>query len=437
MSGPGYTDFPVPYAVRFTWSGNYMHDAYWSVAEQGYSNVSHGCVNIAPANAAIYYDLAVPGDPVTITNSPLAGMWDDGWTEWFLTWKQLLRGSATHEAVQAGPSGSSFVGPATLAPARAKSPLGTSRKGNPTSPGNPTSSRASARPNDNTLRAFRFPSAQRACHGAPILRIGELARAHASMPQHGRQADADLPTPAAASRPRASVLFLRGPGRSVLFEEAPEPRARRGAAGSPGWWSCRVFGGGVWSRRSRLPCYEWSGGLLLPDCSRAPSTRWPIPSARSRRRALPTVGETLTLLAVGACESSTGLAVRPGSRTRAARPVAGGVAGMLVAANPEPAGTGGSLPHTFWAVVGFMVVWQVGWRRAGPSVPYGLRPAVSAGASGVLLGLLVWLGAEVITASGQIGLAERIVAEAQAVWPLAVVLTCCLSQARARTPPST
>ena len=130
MSGPGYTDFPVPYAVRFTWSGDYMHDAYWSVGEQGYSNVSHGCVNIAPANAATYYDLAVPGDPVTIIDSPLAGTWDDGWTEWFLTWKQLLRGSATHEAVQAGPSGSLFVGPATLSPARAKSPLGTSRKGN-------------------------------------------------------------------------------------------------------------------------------------------------------------------------------------------------------------------------------------------------------------------------------------------------------------------
>ena len=104
MSGPGYTDFPVPYAVRFTWSGNYMHDAYWSVAEQGYTNVSHGCVNMSPAHAETYYNLAVPGDPVTVTNSPVAGTWDDGWTEWFLTWNQLLRGSATHEAVQAGPS---------------------------------------------------------------------------------------------------------------------------------------------------------------------------------------------------------------------------------------------------------------------------------------------------------------------------------------------
>ena len=130
MSGPGYTNFPVPWAVRFTWSGDYMHDAYWSVGEQGYTNVSHGCVNLSPEHAETYYDLAVPGDPVTITNSPVAGTWDDGYTEWFLTWHQLLRGSATHEAVEAGPSGSFFVNPATLSRSTAKSPLGTSRPGN-------------------------------------------------------------------------------------------------------------------------------------------------------------------------------------------------------------------------------------------------------------------------------------------------------------------
>jgi lipoprotein-anchoring transpeptidase ErfK/SrfK len=128
MSGPGYTDFPVPYSVRFTWSGDYMHDAYWSVGEQGYANVSHGCVNLSPYHAQVYYHLAVPGDPVTITHSPAAGMWDDGWTEWFLSWKQLLRGSATHEAVRAGPLGSTFVDPATLGPSTARPPLGTSHR---------------------------------------------------------------------------------------------------------------------------------------------------------------------------------------------------------------------------------------------------------------------------------------------------------------------
>jgi lipoprotein-anchoring transpeptidase ErfK/SrfK len=108
MKGPGY-DIQVPYSVRFTWSGDYLHDAYWSVGEQGFSNVSHGCVNMSPADAAIYYNMAVPGDPVKITGSPRAGTWDNGWTMWFLSWKRWLRGSALHQAVRTGPHGSTFV----------------------------------------------------------------------------------------------------------------------------------------------------------------------------------------------------------------------------------------------------------------------------------------------------------------------------------------
>lgn len=108
MVGPGYS-IEVPWSVRFTFSGDYLHDAYWSVGEQGFTNVSHGCVNMSPADAEIYYKMAVPGDPVTITGSPRSGTWDNGWTMWFLPWRQWVRGSALHEAVQAGPQGSTFV----------------------------------------------------------------------------------------------------------------------------------------------------------------------------------------------------------------------------------------------------------------------------------------------------------------------------------------
>jgi lipoprotein-anchoring transpeptidase ErfK/SrfK len=129
MVGPGY-DLEVPWSVRFTFSGDYYHDAYWSVGEQGFENVSHGCVNLAPANAQTYYNLAVPGDPITISHSPRAGVWNNGWTEWFLTWQQYLKGSATGEAVVAGPSGSEFVSPSTLPADRAKAPLQTAPAGN-------------------------------------------------------------------------------------------------------------------------------------------------------------------------------------------------------------------------------------------------------------------------------------------------------------------
>ncbi|MFI5065851.1 MAG: Ig-like domain-containing protein [Streptosporangiales bacterium] len=113
MIGNGYNEL-VNFAVRFTYSGDYMHSAPWSVAEQGNTNVSHGCVNLSPQNAQTYYNLAVPGDPVTIINSPSAGQWGDGFTVWFLSWQQLLKGSALGEAVQAGPSGSTFVSPSSV-----------------------------------------------------------------------------------------------------------------------------------------------------------------------------------------------------------------------------------------------------------------------------------------------------------------------------------
>ncbi len=113
MVGNGYNEL-VNDAVRFTYSGDYLHSAPWSVGEQGITNVSHGCVNLSPEHAAMYYDLATPGEPVTVTGSPHAGRWGDGFTVWFLTWKQLLKGSATGEAVQVTPSGSTFVSPSSV-----------------------------------------------------------------------------------------------------------------------------------------------------------------------------------------------------------------------------------------------------------------------------------------------------------------------------------
>jgi Protein of unknown function (DUF998) len=144
---------------------------------------------------------------------------------------------------------------------------------------------------------------------------------------------------------------------------------------------------------------------------------------------------TLALLAVATCEVLTGLALRPAATPGRLMLIVGGIAGLLVAANPEPA-RGGSLGHGVWATCGFLALaaWPVGSQRRGLSVPYGLRPAVAAAVSGALLGLLVWFGAELIARGGQIGLAERVVTEAQTGWPLVVVLTCWRSPAPRTAP---
>jgi lipoprotein-anchoring transpeptidase ErfK/SrfK len=126
----GYYNELVNWAVRFTFSGDYYHSAPWSVIDQGSTNVSHGCVNLPPADAQTYYNMSIPGDPITVTNSTAAGKWDDGWTEWFLPFSQYLHGSALDEAVQAGPQGSTFVSPSSLPPDTATAPLETSASGN-------------------------------------------------------------------------------------------------------------------------------------------------------------------------------------------------------------------------------------------------------------------------------------------------------------------
>ncbi len=54
------------WAVRLTWGGVYVHSAPWSVDSQGNANVSHGCINLAPDDAAWYFENVGVGDEVYI-----------------------------------------------------------------------------------------------------------------------------------------------------------------------------------------------------------------------------------------------------------------------------------------------------------------------------------------------------------------------------------
>jgi hypothetical membrane protein len=134
---------------------------------------------------------------------------------------------------------------------------------------------------------------------------------------------------------------------------------------------------------------------------------------------------TFALLAAGACYIATALALKMVASPGRFILMAGGVATILVAANPEPAGSG-SLPHTIWAATAFiaLAVWPAAGRGGGTAVPWGLQAAVRLGATVIMLGLLVWFYLELSTGTRQLGLAERILAGAEAVWPLAVALTC-------------
>jgi len=66
LSDPEGYKLSVNDAVRVTWGGVYVHSAPWSVGSQGYENVSHGCINLSPDNAAWYYDTVRIGDPIIV-----------------------------------------------------------------------------------------------------------------------------------------------------------------------------------------------------------------------------------------------------------------------------------------------------------------------------------------------------------------------------------
>jgi lipoprotein-anchoring transpeptidase ErfK/SrfK len=72
----------VQLAVRFDNSGNFVHSAPWSVADQGKRNVSHGCINISPDNARWFYDNFGSGDPIVIRNSVGTYNKPDGASDW-------------------------------------------------------------------------------------------------------------------------------------------------------------------------------------------------------------------------------------------------------------------------------------------------------------------------------------------------------------------
>jgi lipoprotein-anchoring transpeptidase ErfK/SrfK len=80
-SAEGYK-LKVQDAVRIDNSGIFVHSAPWSVGDQGKRNVSHGCINLSPANAQWFYDNFGSGDAVVVKNSVGTYNAPDGASDW-------------------------------------------------------------------------------------------------------------------------------------------------------------------------------------------------------------------------------------------------------------------------------------------------------------------------------------------------------------------
>ncbi|MEU7859531.1 L,D-transpeptidase [Nonomuraea sp. NPDC049141] len=91
---PRYYKEEIPWAVRISDSGEYVHQSAGYYQYLGRSNQSHGCVRATPAGAKWFYGIAQRGDVVKITGTKRKLDWRNGWSYWQLNWTEWKKGSA-------------------------------------------------------------------------------------------------------------------------------------------------------------------------------------------------------------------------------------------------------------------------------------------------------------------------------------------------------
>ncbi|MBB2501201.1 L,D-transpeptidase [Amycolatopsis echigonensis] len=85
------------WAERISNDGEFVHENPASVGAQGSTNVSHGCINLNPQNAQIFFNEFGLGDVVEAVNTPGGPLpIYDTYGDWELNWTQWQAGSALH-----------------------------------------------------------------------------------------------------------------------------------------------------------------------------------------------------------------------------------------------------------------------------------------------------------------------------------------------------
>jgi lipoprotein-anchoring transpeptidase ErfK/SrfK len=96
-NGPnGYNIGDVEFAMRLTYTGEFLHAAPWSVADQGHDNVSHGCTGMSTSNADWLYHMSRRGDVVVTTGTTRQMTLTNGYGDWNESFADYARGSALH-----------------------------------------------------------------------------------------------------------------------------------------------------------------------------------------------------------------------------------------------------------------------------------------------------------------------------------------------------
>ncbi len=93
-SADGYDLDDVEYAMRVTYSGEFVHAAPWSVGSQGSANVSHGCTGMSTANAEWLYNNTNIGDVVEYVGTDKGMDLTNGFGDWNTSFADYRTGSA-------------------------------------------------------------------------------------------------------------------------------------------------------------------------------------------------------------------------------------------------------------------------------------------------------------------------------------------------------
>lgn len=133
---------------------------------------------------------------------------------------------------------------------------------------------------------------------------------------------------------------------------------------------------------------------------------------------------TAALYGLGLCHMATAAALAAAAPVGRLILAAGGCATVGVAVFPTNA-TGTSTAHLVAASLAFgaLAIWPAFAGQRSEGHPQLLHPRASLIASAVLLLLVGWFVLELAKGSPRVGVAERAVAVAEALWPLAVVLS--------------
>jgi hypothetical protein len=89
---PGSTNFYSDYVywdTAISTNGFFIHAAPWSVGQQGYYDVSHGCVNLSTDRATTFYNWTQTGDVVVISHTGNVADLSNGEADWQIPFAQF------------------------------------------------------------------------------------------------------------------------------------------------------------------------------------------------------------------------------------------------------------------------------------------------------------------------------------------------------------